>query len=93
LKTRSGDSVAGISLIERTLTDISGIEQMQIVQNSLNELLVNRVKAKDYSNETDKLLTGELQAVFGGETVITIHDIDRIPQQDNGKYRFSICNL
>lgn len=93
LKTRSGDSVAGISLIERTLTDISGIEQMQIVQNSLNELVVNRVKAKDYSNETDRLLTGELQAVFGGETVITINDIDRIPQQDNGKYRFSICNL
>ncbi len=93
LKTRNGDAVAGISLIERTLTQVPGIEQMQLVQNSFTELVVNRVKAKDYSADTDGALIRELQVVFGEDTSIVVNDVSGIPQLSNGKYRFSICNL
>ncbi len=93
LKTRNGDAVAGISLIERTLTQVPGIEQMQLVQNSFTELELNRVKAKDYSADTDGALIRELQVVFGEDTSIVVNDVSGIPQLSNGKYRFSICNL
>lgn len=43
LKKKDGTQVAGISLIERTLTKIPGIQQMQIVQESLDEIVVNVV--------------------------------------------------
>ena len=93
LKNRAGDSIAGISLIERTLTKIPGIEQMQLVQDSLDALVVNRVRAQDYTAGTDEALVIELQKVFGKDTSIIIHDVEGIPQLNNGKYRFSICNL
>ena len=93
LKTKSGDSVSGISLIERTLTDIPGIEQMQLVQNSLDQLLVNRVKGKGFSSETDERLIKEFQVVFGDDMSVVIEDVVEIPQLNNGKYRFSICNI
>jgi len=93
LKTKQGDSVAGISLIERTLTDIRGIEQMQLVQDSLDVLQVNRVKGKGFSEQTDYQLSAALTDVFGQDVKVVINDVTEIPQMSNGKYRFSICNL
>ena len=93
LKTRSGDAVSGISLIELTLTKVPGIEQMQLVQESIDQLLINRVKGDEYTIETDQRLLEEFQIVFGGDTAIVIEDVDEIPQLSNGKYRFSICNI
>ena len=93
LKTRSGDAVSGISLIELTLTKVPGVEQMQLVQESLDQLLVNRVKGVDYTSETDQRLVEEFQIVFGEDTAIVIADVDEIPPLSNGKYRFSICNI
>lgn len=93
LKTKSGDSVAGISLIERTLTDIAGIEQMQLVQDDLDVLVVNRVKGQGFSEQADKQLIIALAEVFGDDVDININDVAEIPQMSNGKYRFSICNL
>src|SRR5690606_23637090 len=42
-KKKNGGQVAGVSLVERTLTDIPGLQQMQLVQESLDALIVNRV--------------------------------------------------
>jgi len=93
LKTRSGDAVSGISLIELTLTKVPGVEQMQLVQESLDQLLINRVKGVDYTSKTDQRLVEEFQVVFGEDTAIVIADVDEIPQLSNGKYKFSICNI
>jgi phenylacetate-CoA ligase len=93
LKKKDGAMVAGVSLVERTLTAIQGIEQMQLVQNRLDEIVINRVKASDHSAQTDTLLLAEIQRVFGGDTHVLINDVTEIPQQRNGKYRFSICNI
>lgn len=88
-----GTRVAGVSLVERTLTDIPGIEQMQMVQEQRCELTVNRVKAANYTMETDRALVAELQQVFGPEMRIEVRDVERIPQEASGKYRFSICKV
>lgn len=93
LKLPDGGQVAGISLIERTLTKVPGIEQMQLVQEDLTGLNINRVKGSDHKPETDRALISELQEVFGDSVSITIHDVSEIPQESSGKYRFAICKV
>lgn len=93
LKKPDGTMVAGVSLVERTLTAIAGIEQMQLVQDRIDAITINRVRAPDHTPRSDELLLQELQSVFGPEVHLTINDVTGIPQSSNGKYRFSICNV
>lgn len=93
LKTESGTLVSGISMVERTLTDIPGIEQMQIIQPKINEIKINRVKGIEYNESTDVELVKEFKAVFGENSSIIINDIDAIAQEKSGKYRFSKCEI
>lgn len=93
LLTSSGDMVSGISLVERTLTNIPGIEQMQLVQETMDVLIINRVKGLDFQQDTDKQLVDELSCVFGEAVNYKVQDVEHIPQETSGKYRFSICRI
>lgn len=90
---KDGSLVAGVSLVERTLTAIKGIEQMQIVQETINNIILNIVKGSGYNIESEKLLMKEFEDVFGKDIKITLKYIDNIPQERSGKYRFSICKV
>lgn len=93
LKKPDGGQVAGISLVERTLTKVPGVEQMQLVQEDLFEIKINRVKGPEYTPDTDTELLREFRAVFDERVALTIHDVSKIPQEASGKYRFSICKV
>ncbi len=93
LKKPDGGQVAGVSLVERTLTKIPGIEQMQLVQEQLHEILINRVKGPEYTVNTDTQLIAEFREVFGDDVNLIIKDVEKIPQEKSGKYRFSICKI
>lgn len=93
LKKKDGGQVAGVSLVERTLTKIPGIQQMQLVQESLDELIINRVKGPEYQPETDAALEQEFRQVFGDQVRLLLKDVEKIPQEKSGKYRFSICKI
>ena len=93
LKLPDGGQVAGISLIERTLTKVPGIEQMQIVQIRINQIVINRVKGQGYSEKTDQELMVEMREVFDERVGIKINDVATIPQETSGKYRFAICKV
>jgi phenylacetate-CoA ligase len=93
LKRRDGSLVAGVSLVERTLTAIPGLEQMQIVQPSVDEIQVNIVRAPDFSAATEQALLAELRSVFGDGVAISPQYVERIPQERSGKYRFAICRI
>ena len=93
LKLQSGGSVAGISLVERTLTKVPGVEQMQLVQEKLDEVIINRVKGREHDEQTDSALTNEMREVFGSGVRLIINDVSKIPQEASGKYRFSICKV
>ena len=92
LRRRDGSQVAGVSLVERTLTAIPGVDQMQIVQTSLEEIQLNVVIAEPARAAADEALRKEFTSVFG-DIVITINHVARIPQEASGKYRFSICRI
>ncbi len=93
LKKPDGGQVAGVSLVERTLTKIPGIEQMQLVQEQLHEILINRVKGPEYTPNTDAQLIAEFREVFDTSVNLIINDVEKIPQEKSGKYRFSICKI
>lgn len=93
LKKPDGGQVAGVSLVERTLTKVPGVEQMQLVQERLHEIKINRVKGKDFTEQTDEALIQEFRQIFDQDVELSIIDVSRIPQEASGKYRFSICKI
>jgi phenylacetate-CoA ligase len=88
-----GSRVAGISLIERTLTRFDGIHQLQLVQTSHRELVANLVPGRGYGPEIARSVTEELRSHLGADLTVSIRELERIPQERNGKYRFAICEL
>lgn len=92
LVTKNGEKVAGISLIENTLTEIAGIDQMQIIQNSLDDMLVNIVPGKEFSDDVRLELIRYFEKVFA-DTVVTVTKVEKILPEPSGKYRFSICRI
>ncbi len=93
LKRRDGSLVAGVSLVERTLTAIPGIVQLQIVQPSREEILLNVVRAADFTSASEAALLAEFHGVFGPGIRFRTEYLERIPQERSGKYRFSICRV
>ena len=93
LKRLDGSLVAGVSLVERTLTAIPGIEQMQLVQNKLHRITVKLVKGGEFGDKSESALKRELRSVFGEAVVIEIQAVPALDQTGAGKYRFSICNV
>jgi len=93
LKRPDGSMVAGVSLVERTLTAIPGIEQMQLVQSELHRVAVKLVKGKQFDEKSEDALRREFRSVFGDAVAIEIQYVPLLDQTGAGKYRFSICNV
>lgn len=93
LKRLDGSLVAGVSLVERTLTAIAGIEQMQLVQNQIDEVEVKLVTDDLWGKNVEAALLRELRSVFGNEVKISITQVAKLDQTGAGKYRFAICNI
>lgn len=93
LKRRDGSQVAGISLVEKTLTAIVGIGQLQIIQEALDSFVLNVVPAVDFSKDTEEQLRQVFHAEFGADARIDVRLVERLTQERNSKYRFSICKV
>lgn len=87
-----GSRVAGVSLIENTLTKIPGIEQMQIVQEDLRRIVPRIVAEPNASFDPRSAIQDYFEATFPGAQ-IDVECVGSIPREANGKYRFSICNV
>ena len=91
LKRPDGSLVAGVSLVERTLTAIPGIEQMQLVQDSLRLLSVKLVKGQRFDEESRDGTAPELQSVFGDAVAIEIRYVNK-PGSDQCR-KVSVCDM
>ena len=85
--------VAGVSLVERTLTALPGIEQLQIVQEAIDSIRLRVVRAADYGASTEEALRREFRTVFGASARITVETVERIAQDPSGKFRFSVTHV
>ncbi|MCP4570868.1 MAG: phenylacetate--CoA ligase family protein [bacterium] len=93
LRAADGSQVAGISLIENTLTRFPGIRQLQLVQERELAVDVNLVPGEGYGPETADRLTDSLRDALGADFAVELKIVERISQERSGKYRFSICRL
>jgi phenylacetate-CoA ligase len=90
---RDGSVVAGVSLVERTLTKFPGVAQMQIIQEDLDTIVLRIVKDPDYSDETEQALVEEFKSSVGPHNRICIEFVTSIPQERSGKFRFAISKV
>lgn len=86
-----GSRVSGISMVEKTLTAIPGIEQLQIVQESYADFRLNLVPARDFNEETQHSLVAAVREVFGESAKVAIERLERLPKTARGKSRFAVC--
>ncbi len=93
LVAEDGSRVAGISLIENTLTRLPGLEQMQIVQTRRDVVDVNLVEGEGYAGDTERDLVAALRDALGAGVDVRLHPVDAIAREPSGKYRFSICRI
>ncbi|MFO7653421.1 MAG: phenylacetate--CoA ligase family protein [Candidatus Krumholzibacteriia bacterium] len=93
LVAEDGSQVAGISLIENTLTRYGGIRQLQLVQEERGAIVANVVAGRGWGEETARALEQELRRHLGSGLRVQIRLLDEIPAERNGKYRFSICRI
>jgi phenylacetate-CoA ligase len=93
LKAQDGSRVAGISIIENTLTKLPGIKQLQIVQEEALKLTANLVPGPGYGDDTSSQLTETLREIMGRDFMVDINQVETIPQESSGKYRFTICRI
>jgi phenylacetate-CoA ligase len=91
LKRRDGSRVSGVSLVERTLTAIPGLAQMQLVQTALDHIELNLVRGPGYTDRSTQQLIGELKEVFGEDLRVDVNFLEQIPRETSGKYRFAKC--
>jgi phenylacetate-CoA ligase len=93
LVKNDGTRVAGVSLIENTLTGIPGIDQMQIVQESLDQIILRIVPGETYQRTTEIRLIEYFKEIFGESVNIEIDTVSFIQAESSGKYRFTICKV
>jgi phenylacetate-CoA ligase len=93
LVRRDGGFVAGVSLVEKTLTAIPGLDQLQVVQTRIDQFDLNVVPSASYGAASEHELRRVLHEIFGADVLINVVSVERIPQERNGKYRFAICKV
>lgn len=92
LVKHDGNRVAGVSLIENTLTKLPGIDQMQIVQEAVDSIHLRVVPGNDFNQIISADLTKYFEEVFP-QTTVTLEEVSEILPESSGKYRFSICKV
>lgn len=90
---RDGSKVAGISLIENTLTKLPGIDQMQIIQEAMDDLQVRVVPGESFNDQVAAELVQYFKTLLGDTAKVRVETVPCIEPEPSGKYRFSICKV
>lgn len=72
---------------------IAPVEQIQVIQHSLEEIELNAVCARALSAEEQAALAAALNASLGFGYRVTLRRLDAIPRPKGGKYEDFICRV
>lgn len=72
--------------------DIEGIGQMQVLQESLDLVVLKIVRGPEWTDENEGKLTGRLDDLLGGVGVEFVY-VDAIPPAPSGKFPFTISKV
>jgi phenylacetate-CoA ligase len=91
--TPEGDYISGISLTENFAMLLSGIKQLQIVQERIDYLIFRVVRAEGFNENCLKEMDRLVALRFGSRMKYEVQFVDSIQQERSGKYRFCISKL
>jgi phenylacetate-CoA ligase len=91
--TPSGRLISGISLTENFALLIPGVAQVQIVQESLEELCIRLVPDEQFGPDSRRKIEDLVMETFGAGVHHLVELVDAIPQEPSGKYRFCISKI
>lgn len=91
--TPEGDYISGISLTENFAMLLSGVKQLQIVQERVDHLTFRIVRAEDFNGGCLKDMERLVALRFGRKMSYAVEFVDSIQQERSGKYRFCISKL
>lgn len=91
--TPDGEYISGISLTENFAMVLSGVKQLQIVQDKLDHLLFRMVKGEDFSPQVLEDIGRLTFERFGDKMRYDLEFTDSIQSEASGKYRFCISML
>ncbi|HEX8948586.1 MAG TPA: hypothetical protein VF790_06470, partial [Dissulfurispiraceae bacterium] len=91
--TPDGNYISGISLTENFAVLLSGVKQLQIVQERIDYLVFRIVKGEGFSEGSMKQLKKLAALRFGEKMKYSVEFVDSIQQEQSGKYRFCISKL
>jgi phenylacetate-CoA ligase len=89
---RDGVRIAGISLIENSVTKFSGLAQVQLIQESIDRFVLRVVPDAAFTGEVRHQLVGYFETTFPGAR-IDVELVPTIARESNGKFRFAICKV
>ncbi len=91
--TESGELISGISLTENFALQVSGVQQMQIVQETRTQFRFRIVRAAEFGEASLEQIRHLVRERFGSNTDYELEFVDEIPQEPSGKYRFCISRV
>lgn len=75
------------------LRDLPGIKAFKVIQQTLHQIEVLLVTDTDYLAGNDERIRGDIRARLGQEVVVDIANVNEIPPEKSGKFRFVISRI
>ena len=88
-----GKKVSGVVIATYVITNVPGIRQVQIVQETVGRVTLRVAKGPDWSARTLDELQRKIVTFLGQDMDIQTEFMESLPAEPSGKYRFSVCNL
>ncbi len=73
--------------------DINGIDQFQIIQNSIDHLILNIEKNKIFTTKDEQHIRDYMKKILKDDATFEINFVDKIKMPKSGKRRWVISNL
>lgn len=93
LVTPAGKYVSGIAVCTFVITNIPGIRQIQIIQDSREHILVKLARNDKFTDEALAALNRNFDRFLDADVKRDFEYVESIPSEQSGKYRFCISNV
>jgi len=91
--TPDGNFVSGISLTENFALLVTGIKQLQIVQDRIDHVILKIVRASGFNEIMEGQIKQLIRERFGERMGHSIEYVENIRPETSGKYRFCISKI
>ena len=81
------------SILTFPLKHLRNIIESQIIQKTIDEVIVRIVRAENYTEHNEQILLNSLKQILGGEVSVKIEYVKNIYQTNNYKKRFIINDM